>query len=90
MKKKLTLTVENAVKEKAKKYAAHNNTSVSQMVENYLEVLTREGSRYRPDPGSWTESLRGSAKLPEEYKNLDYKEIKEREIGRKHGDQGSA
>ena len=40
MKKKLTLTLEENVIEKAKTYAKEEGTSVSSLVENYLKVIT--------------------------------------------------
>lgn len=41
MKKKLTLTIEESVKERAKKFARRHGTSVSEMVEQYLSEKTR-------------------------------------------------
>jgi hypothetical protein len=38
---KLTLSVDGAVVKRAKRYAARSGTSVSRLVENYLEVLSR-------------------------------------------------
>lgn len=37
---KLTLKLERDVIDKAKKYAKHNNTSLSRMIENYLRSIT--------------------------------------------------
>lgn len=38
---KLTLSVDDRVVERAKRYAAKHGTSVSQMVERYLDLLAR-------------------------------------------------
>lgn len=85
MKKKLTLTIEESVKERAKRFADRHNTSISNMVEKFLDSVTREESGFKPEPGSWTESMRGVASMPEEYKGLTDKQIKEQEILKKYG-----
>ena len=41
MKKRLNITVDGALMEQAKRYAAKNNSSLSQMVEMYFKSLTR-------------------------------------------------
>ena len=41
MKKRLNITVDGALMEQAKRYAARNNFSLSQMVEMYFKSLTR-------------------------------------------------
>ena len=38
---KLTLSVEDAVVKRAKRYAARRGTSVSQLVEQYLDLISR-------------------------------------------------
>lgn len=38
---KLTLSVENAVVKRAKRYAARRGTSVSRLVEQYLDLVSR-------------------------------------------------
>lgn len=42
MNTKLTLTIEQSVIEKAKKYASQKGRSLSDIVENYLKVVTKE------------------------------------------------
>ena len=42
MNTKLTLTIEQTVIEKAKKYAKDNERSLSDLIENYLKALTKE------------------------------------------------
>ena len=85
MKKKLTLTIEESIKDRAKQFAKRHETSVSDMVEKYLDSVTRKETGFKPEPGSWTESLYGSAKLPKEYEGMSYNQIKEKEINKKHG-----
>ncbi|MDZ7681658.1 MAG: DUF6364 family protein [Fodinibius sp.] len=41
MKKKLTLTIEESIKDRAKVYAKQKGISVSEMVEQYLDKRTR-------------------------------------------------
>jgi len=42
---KLTLSVEGAVVERAKRFARRRDTSISALVERYLEALTRPAAR---------------------------------------------
>ncbi len=42
---KLTLSVEGAVVERAKRFARRRETSISALVERYLEALTRPAAR---------------------------------------------
>lgn len=75
MKKKLTLTIEESVKNRARKYADRQGTSISDMVENFLESVTKEDTGFTPEPGSWTESMIGVAKISPENERLSYKEL---------------
>jgi hypothetical protein len=60
MTRKLTLSVEAAVIERAKRFAREKGTSVSRMVESYLELVSRApGSRDEPPV---LRRLRGSLK----------------------------
>lgn len=85
MKKKLTLTIEKSVTERAKRLAKREGTSISQWVEDLLREKTSESRNWKPEPGSWTERLLGSADLPDQERDLNYKELKEKEILKKHG-----
>lgn len=85
MKKKLTLTIEESVKHRAKRFANQHGISISEMVERYLDSVTRSDTEFIPEPGSWTESMYGSAKLSKEYEGMTYKQIKEKEILKKYG-----
>ncbi len=42
MDSKLTLKLNESVIKRAKKYASHKNTSLSRLIENYLDSLTTE------------------------------------------------
>lgn len=77
MNTKLTLTIEREIIERAKNYAKGKNRSLSDIIENYLKILTKEernNKRKKLNPD--VESLKGSFKMP---KDMDYKkELKDR------------
>lgn len=66
---KLTLTIEEEVIQRAKKYAKENGRSLSGIIENYLKILTKEEKEDR-EITPLVKSLKGSFKAP---KNFDYK-----------------
>lgn len=70
MNSKLTLTIEETIIVRAKKYAKRKGRSLSDIIENYLKVITQEESRTEIDIKPLTKSLRGSFKAP---KDFDYK-----------------
>jgi len=71
MNTKLTLTIEKEIIELAKKYAKEKNRSLSDIIENYLKLLTKQGREVEINKTNSTiDSLKGSFKIP---KNLDYK-----------------
>ena len=84
MEGKLTLYIDKKVIERAKKYAKQERRSLSDIVENYLKLLTNDirrkeenqvlekSVRYSP-----IDKLRGSMKYP---KDLDYKEALQQEL----------
>ncbi len=49
-KRKLTLSVDSRVADAAKRYAAEHDTSVSQLVENFLSVIALEPAGTGPTP----------------------------------------
>ena len=71
MNTKLTLTIEESVIMKAKHYAKSRGRSLSDIIENYLQMITRDN----PDPDinitPLVKSLKGSFNAPAD---LDYKE----------------
>jgi len=71
MNTKLTLTIEQTVIEKAKKYAKDNERSLSDLIENYLKALTKESDvNDDVELTPVVKSLKGSFTVP---KNFDYK-----------------
>jgi len=69
MNTKLTLTIEQAIIERAKSYAKEKGRSLSDIIENYLKVITKE-ERIEEELSPLIKSLRGSFKMP---KSFDYK-----------------
>jgi hypothetical protein len=67
---KLTLMIENSVIEKAKLYAKVQSRSLSDIIENYLKVITKDDDNTMSDITPLVKSLRGSFTSP---KNFDYK-----------------
>ena len=70
MNTKLTLTIEQTIIEKAKKYANGKGRSLSDIVENYLKAITKEDNIESKDLTPIVKSLKGTFKAPQ---NLDYK-----------------
>lgn len=71
MNTKLTLTIEKEIIERAKNYAKDKNRSLSDIIENYLKIITKEDRKQKINKLSpIVESLKGSFKMP---KNMDYK-----------------
>ena len=89
MKKKLTLTIDSEVTKRAKRLAKRENTSLSEIVESYLATRTEKETEWSPDPASKTGALLGSVTLPEELREMDAKELKERAILKKYGEQNT-
>ncbi len=71
MNTKLTLTIEQEVIQKAKEYAKNRNRSLSDIIENYLKLLTKEEKvKEVKKLNPVVKSLKGSFKMP---RNMDYK-----------------
>lgn len=72
MNTKLTLTIEQSIIEKAKKYAQKKERSLSDLVESYLKALTTEENitKVENELSPTLKSLKGSFKMS---KNFDYK-----------------
>ena len=66
MNTKLTLTIERSIIEKAKKYAKGKGRSLSDIVENYFKIITKEENSNLIDATPIVSSLRGSFKAPED------------------------
>jgi len=80
MNTKLTLTIEQSVIERAKKYAKEKGRSLSDIIENYLKSITAE-QRVADDISPLINSLRGSFKAPESF---DYKKELSKELSEKY------
>jgi predicted CopG family antitoxin len=70
MNTKLTLTIEQSVIEKAKKYASGKGRSLSDIIENYLKIITKEEQNKEVEMTPIVKSLKGTFKEP---RNFDYK-----------------
>ncbi|WGK94425.1 MULTISPECIES: DUF6364 family protein [Flavobacterium] len=81
MNTKLTLTIEQTVIEKAKKYAKTKERSLSNLIENYLKVLTTEEDSNAIELTPIVKSLKGSFTAP---KNLDYKKELANRLSKKY------
>jgi hypothetical protein len=81
MNTKLTLTIEDSLIEKAKEYAKGKGRSLSDIVENYLRVITKDENIKVIDSTPIATSLRGSFKAP---KDFDYKEELSKGLSKKY------
>jgi len=70
MNTKLTLTIEQTIIQKAKLYAKQKGHSLSDIIENYLKVITKEETKSEIEITPITKSLRSTFKAPV---NFDYK-----------------
>jgi replicative DNA helicase len=70
MNTKLTLTIEQSIIEKAKKYASSKGRSLSDIIENYLKIITKEEQAQEVELTPIVKSLKGTFKEP---RNFDYK-----------------
>jgi hypothetical protein len=80
MNAKLTLKLDSKVIAKAKKYAKSHNTSLSKMIESYLDSITgdkKSGIEITP----LVKSLSGVIELPPDY---DYKKDIIEQLDKKH------
>lgn len=64
---KLTLKLNDYVIEKAKRYARERNTSLSDMVENYLIHITEADEDKKEEITPLVKSLMGVVSLPEDF-----------------------
>lgn len=84
MNTKLTLTIEDKIIENAKLYAKSKGRSLSNLIENYLKLLTiqeEESKSYSKSYSPIVNSLKGSFKEPE---NFDYKKEISESISKKY------
>lgn len=81
MNTKLTLTIERSVIAKAKEYALKRGRSLSDIIENYLKVITVEDGKRDFELTPVVKSLKGSFKAPDKF---DYDEELEKSLADKH------
>jgi len=81
MNTKLTLTIEESVIMKAKLYAKSRKRSLSDIIENYLQMITHEDWDPDIEINPLVKSLKGSFKAPTD---LDYKEQLSRGLSDKY------
>jgi hypothetical protein len=62
---KLTLTIEKSVIEKAKVYAKKTGRSLSELIENYLDMITQEEGSHKMS--SKLKKIVGAVKLPKNF-----------------------
>lgn len=67
---KLTLNIDKDVARKAKSYAKSKGRSLSDLIENYLKLLTKNTSIEESELTPRVKSLLGSVNLPDDF---DYK-----------------
>lgn len=81
MNTKLTLTIEQSVIRKAKKYARNKGRSLSGIIENYLKVITSDEPHADYEVTPITKSLRGTFKAPADF---DYKKKLSKTLSEKY------
>lgn len=81
MHKKLTLSLDKDIIERAKIYAKQNQTSLSKMIESYFSSLTNNDHIEKIETTQLVESLCGIIELP---KDFDYKKAKAKYLLDKH------
>ncbi len=80
MNKKLTLSLDDAIIERAKKYASDKRESLSEMVENYFRLVTSNYKKEEKKLSPIVKELLGSIKVPNDfdYDNAKYDYLKEK------------
>jgi len=81
MNTKLTLTIEQRLIERAKQYAKGKGRSLSDIVENYLKIITKEKIEQKTETTPIVSSLRGSFKAPQSF---DYKKELSEKLSEKY------
>ena len=81
---KLTLSIDEKLVQKAKKYAQNNNTSVSKIVSNYLCTLnTGVKLTEHNDLSPRLKKLTGAFKVSENFKAAYYHQMEKKQNARK-------
>lgn len=83
MNTKLTLTIEKEVIKTAKEYAKEKGQSLSDLVENYLKLITSDRREIHPEQLSpRIQRLRGIMTIDDDF---DYKKVLTEELSKKYG-----
>lgn len=83
-KKTLNLTIEESIKERAKRIAKNRGISVSKLFE---ETIIREEApeEFTPKPGSGVEQLMSAIPESQKLEDYDYKKLKMEALQKKYG-----
>jgi BioD-like phosphotransacetylase family protein len=81
MNTKLTLTIEDSIIEKAKKYAQKKENSLSNIIENYLKVLVLEQPESKKELSPIVKSLKSSFHSDSDF---DYKKELAKKLSEKY------
>ena len=81
MNTKLTLTIEDTIIKKAKLYAKNSERSLSDIIENYLKIITNDNTKDEVKLTPIIKSLKGSFTEP---KNFDYKKELSKALAEKY------
>jgi hypothetical protein len=83
MNTKLTLSIEQKVVNKAKKFARRNGRSLSDLVENYLKAITAEEEPDQTEVSPMVRSMQGGINVPENF-DYDYKKLLKKRLSDKY------
>ena len=81
MNTKLTLTIDDSIIERAKKYAKNKDKSLSSIIENYLKVLVKEQSEKKIELTPIVKSLKSTFHTNED---VDYKTALAKKLSEKY------
>ena len=81
MNTKLTLTIDDSIIERAKKYAKNKDKSLSSIIENYLKVLVKEQSEKKIELTPIVKSLKSTFHTDED---VDYKTALAKKLSAKY------
>ena len=81
MNAKLTLTLDKTIIEKAKKVAKKNGRSLSNLIENYLKIISNESKAKDTELTPIVKSLKGSFKAPS---GFNYKDELSKRLSKKY------
>jgi hypothetical protein len=81
MNAKLTLTIDKSTIKRAKKYAGSKGRSLSNIIENYLKVITTDSQNIEVEDTPIVKSLKGSFSAPADF---DYKKELTKSLSKKY------